>query len=68
MLKAKGKCTTDHISPAGPWLRLRGHLDKLSDNLLLGAVNAFNEKVGQAKNILSNNIEKCSNIARKYKE
>ncbi len=68
MLKAKGKCTTDHISPAGPWLRLRGHLDKLSDNLLLGAVNAFNEKVGQAKNILSNNIENCSNIARNYKE
>ena len=68
MLKAKGKCTTDHISPAGPWLRLRGHLDKLSDNLLLGAVNAFNEQVGQAKNILSNNIENCSNIARNYKE
>jgi len=68
MLKAKGKCTTDHISPAGPWLRLRGHLDKLSDNLLLGAVNAFNNEVGKAKNILSNNIENCSNIARNYKE
>jgi len=67
MLKAKGKCTTDHISPAGPWLRLRGHLDKLSDNLLLGAVNAFNEEVGKAKNILSGNIENCAEIARNYK-
>jgi aconitate hydratase len=68
ILKAKGKCTTDHISPAGPWLRLRGHLDNLSDNLLLGAVNAFNDEVGKAKNILSNNIENCANIARRYKE
>ena len=67
MLKAKGKCTTDHISPAGPWLRLRGHLDRLSDNLLLGAVNAFNEEVGKAKNILSNNLENCAQIARTYK-
>jgi len=49
IMKAKGKCTTDHISPAGPWLRLRGHLDKLSDNLLLGAVNAFNDEVGKSK-------------------
>jgi aconitate hydratase len=68
MLKAKGKCTTDHISPAGPWLRLRGHLDKLSDNLLLGAVNAFNDEVGKAKNNLTENIENCSTIARNYKE
>jgi len=68
MIKAKGKCTTDHISPAGPWLRLRGHLDKLSDNLLLGAVNAFNDQVGQAKNMLSNEIESCAQIARQYKK
>jgi len=68
MIKAKGKCTTDHISPAGPWLRLRGHLDKLSDNLLLGAVNAFNDQVGQAKNILNNEIENCAQIARLYKK
>jgi len=67
MIKAKGKCTTDHISPAGPWLRLRGHLDKLSDNLLLGAVNAFNDQVGQSKNMLSNEIEGCAQIARQYK-
>ncbi len=68
MLKAKGKCTTDHISPAGPWLRLRGHLDKLSDNLLLGAVNAFNDQVGKAKNMLTNKIENCAEIARQYKK
>ena len=68
IIKAKGKCTTDHISPAGPWLRLRGHLDKLSDNLLLGAVNAFNDQVGQAKNMLSDEIESCAKIARQYKE
>jgi aconitate hydratase len=68
MIKAKGKCTTDHISPAGPWLRLRGHLDKLSDNLLLGAVNAFNDEVGNARNLLSKNIENCAHIARQYKK
>ncbi len=68
MIKAKGKCTTDHISPAGPWLRLRGHLDKLSDNLLLGSVNAFNGEVGEAKNQLSKNIENCAQIARQYKK
>ena len=64
MIKAKGKCTTDHISPAGPWLRFRGHLDKLSDNLLLGAVNAFNQQVGKAKNMLTNQVENCAEIAR----
>ena len=68
MIKAKGKCTTDHISPAGPWLRLRGHLDKLSDNLLLGAVNAFNDEVGKSKNLISKNIENCAQIARHYKK
>jgi aconitate hydratase len=68
MVKAKGKCTTDHISPAGAWLSLRGHLDNLSDNMLLGAVNAFNDKVGQGKNILNNQLESFSKIARQYKE
>ena len=68
MVKAKGKCTTDHISPAGAWLSLRGHLDNLSDNMLLGAVNAFNDKVGQGKNVLNNNQESFSQIARQYKE
>ena len=68
MVKAKGKCTTDHISPAGAWLSLRGHLDNLSDNMLLGAVNAFNDQVGQGKNILNDKQESFSSIARQYKE
>ena len=67
MVKAKGKCTTDHISPAGAWLSYRGHLDKLSDNLLLGAVNAFNNEVGRGKNTLNNAIESLPSIARQYK-
>ena len=68
MVKAKGKCTTDHISPAGAWLSLRGHLDNLSDNMLLGAVNAFNDEIGKGKNILNNQLESFSSIARQYKE
>ncbi len=68
MVKTKGKCTTDHISPAGAWLSLRGHLDNLSDNMLLGAVNAFNGKIGQGKNILNCKLESFSSIARQYKE
>jgi len=68
LIKAKGKCTTDHISPAGPWLRLRGHLEKLSDNLLLGAVNAFTDDVGKVKNILTNSHGSCSETAREYKK
>ncbi|MEJ7642645.1 MAG: aconitate hydratase, partial [Candidatus Nitrosocosmicus sp.] len=58
LAKVQGKCTTDHISPAGPWLMYRGHLDKLSDNLLLGAVNAYQDgKVGIGKNILNSKVE-----------
>jgi len=53
LLKAKGKCTTDHISMAGPWLRYRGHLDKISDNLFLGAINAFTGKAGEGLNQLT---------------
>lgn len=68
MVKAKGKCTTDHISPAGAWLSFRGHLDNLSDNMLLGAVNAFNDEIGKGKNILNNQLESFSKIARQYKE
>ena len=68
MVKTKGKCTTDHISPAGAWLTYRGHLDKISDNLLLGAVNAFNDEVGKGKNILNNKIEPLPQIARQYKQ
>ncbi len=67
LLKAKGKCTTDHISPAGSWLRFRGHLDKISDNIFLGAVNAYNEEVGKGKNLLTGNMEQFPSIARQYK-
>lgn len=68
LLKAKGKCTTDHISPAGAWLSLRGHIDKISDNVFLGAVNAFTNDVGKGKNQLNGNIESFPVIARQYKE
>jgi aconitate hydratase len=68
LLKAKGKCTTDHISPAGAWLSLRGHLDKISDNIFLGAVNAFTNDVGKGKNQLTGNTESFPVIARQYKE
>lgn len=68
MIKAKGKCTTDHISPAGAWLSLRGHIDNLSDNMLLGAINAFNDEIGKGKNILNNQLESFSKIARQYKD
>ena len=68
LLKAKGKCTTDHISPAGHWLAFRGHLDKLSDNMFLGAVNAFNDEVGKGKNMLNGSIEPIPQIARQYKQ
>lgn len=67
LVKIKGKCTTDHISPAGPWLMYRGHLDKISDNLLLGAVNAFHEdQIGKGKNILNHEMELLAHIAREY--
>lgn len=68
LAKTKGKCTTDHISPAGAWLTYRGHLDKISDNLLLGAVNAFNDEVGKGRNTLNNKIEPFPQIARQYKQ
>ena len=53
LLKAEGKCTTDHISAAGPWLKFRGHLDNISDNLFLGAINAFSGEAGKGKNVLT---------------
>ena len=67
LAKVKGKCTTDHISPAGAWLTYRGHLDKISDNLLLVALNAFSAEVGIGKNILNGKIESFPHIARDYK-
>jgi aconitate hydratase len=67
LVKVKGKCTTDHISPAGPWLRFRGHLDKISDNMWLGATNAYNGEEGKTLNILSGERETPGAVARKYK-
>eukprot|EP01156_Anaeramoeba_ignava_P001914 Anaeramoba_ignava/a217127_20.p1 GENE.a217127_20~~a217127_20.p1 ORF type:complete len:755 (+),score=72.92 a217127_20:17-2281(+) len=66
LIKAKGKCTTDHISMAGPWLRFRGHLDNISDNLLLGAINAFTDK-SITKNQLTGKYDKTPDVARVYK-
>ncbi len=67
LLKAKGPCTTDHISPAGPWLRYRGHLDRISDNLFLGAVNAFTKEPGTGLNPLTGAKEPLAAIARALK-
>ena len=66
LLKAKGKCTTDHISPAGPWLRFRGHLDNISDNMFSGAVNAFTGEPGNATNQLTGDSQPYHKIARAY--
>ncbi|MBU2492316.1 MAG: aconitate hydratase [Bacteroidetes bacterium] len=68
LLKAKGKCTTDHISMAGPWLRFRGHLDNLSDNMFLGAINAYNDKPGDVKNQLTGQYQLPHQVARDYKK
>ncbi|MCX6283675.1 MAG: aconitate hydratase, partial [Bacteroidetes bacterium] len=67
LIKAKGKCTTDHISMAGPWLKYRGHLDKISDNLLMGAVNTFNGKTNSVKNGITGEYAEVSKTARFYK-
>ena len=68
LLKAQGKCTTDHISPAGPWLRFRGHLDNLSDNMFLGAVNAYTGETGEGLNQLTGEKDQpFQKIARYYK-
>jgi aconitate hydratase len=64
ILKAKGPCTTDHISPAGPWLKYRGHLDKISDNLFLGANNAFTGEAGNGVHPVTGKKEALSAIAR----
>ncbi len=68
LLKTKGKTTTDHISPAGPWLRFRGHLDKFSDNMCMGAINAYTGEAGKVKNLLTGATgEMVSKTARDYK-
>jgi len=67
LIKAKGKCTTDHISMAGPWLRYRGHLDNISNNLLIGAVNAFNGEANKVKNQLTGEYGEVPDVQRHYK-
>ncbi len=67
LIKIKGKCTTDHISKAGEWLQYRGNLDKISGNLLLGAQNAFTEKIGMTFNLLRGEEQPISTVAREYK-
>ncbi len=67
LIKVKGKCTTDHISMAGPWLRFRGHLDNISDNMLIGAVNAFNDKTNSVLDVATGEYEPVPQLARKLK-
>lgn len=68
LIKVRGKCTTDHISMAGPWLKYRGHLANISNNLLMGAQNAFNGQANSVKNQLTGQYDKVSAVARAYKE
>jgi len=68
LIKAKGKCTTDHISMAGPWLRFRGHLENISQNLLIGAINYFNEKSNSVKNQLTGDLVPVPEAAAAYKD
>jgi aconitate hydratase len=67
LIKAKGKCTTDHISMAGPWLKYRGHLDNISNNLLIGAINYFNNTANKVKNQITGEYEEVPKVARQYK-
>ena len=67
LIKAKGKCTTDHISMAGKWLKFRGHLDNISDNMLIGAINYFNEKPNSVKNQLNGSYYEVPKVQRMYK-
>lgn len=67
LIKAEGKCTTDHISMAGPWLRFRGHLDNISDNMLIGAINFFNKKTNEIINQLNGKSSEVPAAAREYK-
>lgn len=67
LIKAKGKCTTDHISMAGPWLKFRGHLDNISNNMLIGAINFFNDKTDNVKNQLTGEYDSVPKVQRAYK-
>lgn len=68
LVKAQGKCTTDHISPAGPWLKYRGHLDNISQNMYSGATNAFSGEAGKGKNLLTGAVDEFQKNAREYKK
>lgn len=68
LVKAKGKCTTDHISPAGKWLQYRGHLDNISNNMFIGAINAYTGEPGLGKNLFTGETKEFSAVARDYKE
>lgn len=68
LIKVKGKCTTDHISPAGAWLKYRGHLDNISRNMFLGAINAFTGNAGEAKNQFTGEYKQVHEVARDYKK
>lgn len=68
LLKAKGKCTTDHISMAGPWLKYRGHLDNISNNMFIGAINAFTGEAGKVKNVVTGETKSTPEVAREYKK
>lgn len=68
LIKTKGKCTTDHISMAGPWLKFRGHLENISDNMLMGAVNAFNDETNKVKNAYTNEYGTVSSVAKYYRD
>lgn len=67
LIKAFGKCTTDHISMAGPWLKYRGHLDNISNNMLIGAINAYNMETNSVKNLLTSEYGAVPDVARAYK-
>ncbi len=68
LIKTKGKCTTDHISMAGPWLKYRGHLENISDNMLMGALNAFNDEVNKVLNTFTNEYDTVSKTAKYYRD
>merc|ERR1712141_926528 len=68
LIKVKGKCTTDHISAAGPWLKFRGHLENISNNMLIGAVNSENDEVNKVKNQNTGALDTVPEIAKQYKE
>ncbi|KAI9260164.1 aconitate hydratase [Sporodiniella umbellata] len=68
LIKVKGKCTTDHISMAGPWLKYRGHLDNISNNMLIGAVNSANDKVNSIENVFTHEFAGVPEVARDYKK